>query len=425
MAHDASKLVNAKSATDLLMRFLAVEGVTGHEAAIGREIVAALREAGLPKSAIHFDDANARIPVPTETGNLIATLPGTVAGPRLLFMTHMDTVPLCAGAKPLRKGDRIVAAGETALGGDNRTGCAVLVTLAATLLKHGLPHPPLTFLFTVREESGLYGARHLNPADLGEPVMGFNFDGKLATDVILGAVGAERWEVEIKGKASHAGVAPEKGISATAVASLAIADAVRSGWFGKVEKSDFADSVKKSGRMADKGRGTSVEPARGTSNVGPFGGRDGRCAGDATNVVTDYVFIKGESRSHDASFAKAITAAYKAAFAKAASELTDDAGNGAKVKFASRLDYHPFRMKDDAPVVRHAAATIASLGGTPNLRVANGGLDANWIVRHKVPTVTMGAGQNAIHTVEEFVDLTEFAAGCRLAVALATHGAGA
>jgi hypothetical protein len=28
----------------------------------------------------------------------------------------MDTVPLCAGAKPVRKGARIVAAGATALG---------------------------------------------------------------------------------------------------------------------------------------------------------------------------------------------------------------------------------------------------------------------------------------------------------------------
>ena len=53
------------------------------------------------------------------------------------------------------------------------------------------------------------------------------------------------------------------------------------------------------------------------------------------------------------------------------------------------------------------------------MKIANGGLDANWLVRHKVPTVTFGAGQNAIHTVDEFVDLSEFAAGCRLAVALA------
>ena len=34
--------VDVKAATDRLMRFLAVEGVTGKEAAIGRELTAAL-----------------------------------------------------------------------------------------------------------------------------------------------------------------------------------------------------------------------------------------------------------------------------------------------------------------------------------------------------------------------------------------------
>src|SRR5438552_18432329 len=135
-----------------LMRFLAVPGVTGHEKAIGQAVIEALIQAKVPRRAISFDDANERIPIPTETGNLIVTLPGTRPGPRRMFMTHLDTVPLCAGVKPVRKGNRIVAAGPTALGGDNRTGVAALVTLAATLLERELPYPPLTLLFTVREE---------------------------------------------------------------------------------------------------------------------------------------------------------------------------------------------------------------------------------------------------------------------------------
>ena len=157
--------LDTQAALDRLMRFLAVEGVTGQEAAIGNEIVAALKEAGVPDDAITFDDAHTRIPEPTQTGNLIVKLPGTgkKAGRPLLFMTHMDTVPLGAGAVPVRKGNRIVPKGETALGGDNRTGCAVLVHLAAMLLRHKLPHPSLTLLFTVREESGLFGARFLDP----------------------------------------------------------------------------------------------------------------------------------------------------------------------------------------------------------------------------------------------------------------------
>jgi tripeptide aminopeptidase len=418
--------VDVDAAIDRLLRFLAVEGVTGREAAIAATVTAALHEAGVPKSAIRHDTAHERIPLPTETGNLIATLRGTRPGPRLLFMTHLDTVPLAAGAVPERQGDRVVAAGPTALGGDNRTGCAVLVSLAATLLKYKLPHPPLTLLFTVREESGLFGARNADPVDLGRPAMGFNFDGRSAADVTIGAVGAERWEVEVFGRAAHAGVAPEAGISATAVAALAISAAVRQGWFGKVVKNraELADSLKSAGRRAENKRAPTGGVVHGTSNVGVFGGRDGRSAGDATNVVTDYVHIHGESRSHDARFAKAITAAYRQAFQAAATRVRDDRGRAARVRFAARLDYHPFRLPESAPVVRHARRAVEAVGRTPALKVANGGLDANWLVRRRVPTVTFGAGQNAIHTVDEFVDLTEFAAGCRLAVALAVTAAG-
>jgi tripeptide aminopeptidase len=311
----------------------------------------------------------------------------------------MDTVPLCAGAKPARKENRIVIeAAHAALGGDNRTGCAALVTLAAELIKQKLPHPPITLLFTVREESGLFGAKHLNPADLGGVTMGFNIDGRSAADITTGAIGADRWEVEVFGKASHAGVAPEKGVSATLIASLALAEVHAGGWFGKVVK----------------------DGKEGTSNVGQFGDAHGKSAGEATNVVTDYVRIKGESRSHDANFVRHISAAYKLAFTHAARKVKDHEGKPGKVVFTGRLDYVPFRLKDDAPVVKRAAAAVKAIGRQPNLRVTNGGLDANWMVKHGIPTITFGAGQNEIHTVKEYVDLTEFESGCKLAVALAT-----
>lgn len=390
--------VDNERAVAMLLRLLAVEGTTGHEAAISNEVATCLREIGVPEDEIRFDDAHTRIAVPTPCGNLIVQLPGTRTGPRRMFACHVDTVPLCAGAKPVRKGNRIVPEGKTALGGDNRTGVAVLVTLAETLLKHNLPHPPLTLLFTVREESGLHGARNVKKDELGKPAYGFNFDGRSASEVTIGAVGAERWECEVYGKASHAGVAPEKGISSTAAISMAIADAVRGGWFGKVVKGKY----------------------KGTSNVGSLCGADGGPAGRATNVVTDFVHVYGESRSHDSRFAKRITGAYKAAFNKGARQIRDNKGKSAKVKFLSRLDYSPFRMKETTPVVKLTQQAISSLGMKPTLRIADGGLDANWFNKHGIPTVTLGAGQNNIHTIEEYVDLSEFAAGCQVAVALAT-----
>ena len=393
--------VDVKAATDRLMRFLAVEGVTGKEAAIGRELAAALRDVGVPDGAIRLDDANTRIPVPTETGNLIVDLPGRGAmhnQPRLLFMTHMDTVPLCAGAKPKLSGRKIVNEAKTALGGDNRCGCGVLVTLAAELAKQELDHPPITLLFCVREESGLYGARHVKTEELGSPAMAFNFDGGAASNVTIGAVGADRWQVEIFGRASHAGVAPERGISSTMILALALADVKAKGWFGKVVK------------------GKRV----GTSNVGPVTGGEGRPAGDATNVVTDYVHVRGESRSHDRTFFKEITKAYKTAFEKAAKGVKNSEGKVGRVKFKAETDYFPFHMKESLPVVNRAVAAVSAMGGAPAMRAANGGLDTNWMVRHGVPTVTFGAGQNEPHTVDEWINLDEYDKACALAVQLAT-----
>lgn len=393
-----AEMVDVNYATDMLIRLLAIDSVTGYEAAIGAAIVDELKKVGVPANAIRYDTAHQRIKLPTEVGNLIVDLPGTHPGPRLLFSTHMDTVPLCKGAKPRREGDRIVSDGTTALGGDNGTGCAVLIALAKALIQHKLPHPPITMLFTVREESGLHGARELDPKDLGGATMGFNVDSTHAALLTIGAVGQQNWEVTIKGKAAHAGVAPERGISSTLVASIALTEAHRAGWFGKV-----------------------VQPeGKGSSNVGIFGGKDGKPAGDATNVVTDYVHLVGEARSTDAAFAVKITEAFEAAFNKAKGEVKDADGGMAEVTFQSRTAYPPFLMSENDPAVVRAKKAARSMGLEPVTMVSAGGLDANWLVKHGVPTVTFGAGQAEIHTIHEYVDIPEFAQGCRLAVAIAT-----
>src|SRR5262249_703999 len=146
--------------------------------------------------------------------------------------------------------------------------------------------------------------------------------------------GADRWEVEILGRAAHAGVHPEQGVSATMAASLALAEIHRGGWFGKVQRYGH----------------------EGTSNIGTIGDNADRCAGLATNIVTDYVLIRGESRSHDARFVSTITRAYRDAFRAAAAQVVDDRGRPARIRFQARRDYYPFRLKPTSPVVRHAVA---------------------------------------------------------------------
>ena len=120
-------MINKDTALSHLMDLLAVEGPTGQETEVVKALSKKLIAAGVKKAWIKTDDAHKRLGEGFEIGNLIVQLPGTVKAPRIMFSAHMDTVPLCKGAVPMIKGNRIVSKGNTGLGGDDRSGCAAIV----------------------------------------------------------------------------------------------------------------------------------------------------------------------------------------------------------------------------------------------------------------------------------------------------------
>jgi tripeptide aminopeptidase len=93
------------------------------------------------------------------------------------------------------------------------------------------------------------------------------------------------------------------------------------------------------------------------------------------------------------------------------------------VRFRSRVDYRPFALDRDAPVVRATVNAARSVGLRPELVRVDGGLDASALNARGIPTVTIGAGQHRAHTTEEYVEIGEYLDGCRLALALATDSA--
>jgi tripeptide aminopeptidase len=372
---------------------MAIPGVSGSEGAVARFITQQLVAAGADAAAIRHDDANQRTLIAGEVGNLVFQLPGSKPGPRRLLMAHMDTVPICLGAQPERRGNVIASANpKTGLGADDRGGVAAVLTAAVEILQRKLDHPPLTFFWPVQEEVGLHGARHADLMLLGKPKLAFNWDGGPAEKLTLGATGGYRLTIEITGLASHAGNAPERGVSAIAIAGLAIADLVENGWHGDIQR----------GRR------------RGTSNIGVIQG------GDATNVVTDHVRIKAEARSHDSKFREQIVRAIEKAFQKATKSVRSSEGKRGAVRFEGRLDYESFRLADDEPAVLAAEAALRSIGEEPYRAISNGGLDANWMTKHGIPTVTLGCGQSQVHTTSEKLEIKPFEQACRLALRLAT-----
>jgi tripeptide aminopeptidase len=269
---------------------------------------------------------------------------------------------------------------NSGLGADDRAGCAVVLAAALEILEHKLPHPPLTFCWFVQEEIGLQGARAAAVKKLGKPKLAFNFDGGNAAKVTIGATGGYRMQIVISGIASHAGVAPERGVSAIGIASLAIADLTREGWLGLVVK----------GRQ------------RGTSNIGYIHG------GEATNVVTDRVELKAEARSHNPKFREKIQSQIEKAFERAVKELKNTAGGRGGAQFMGRLDYEAYKLADDEPCVAAAREAVESIGREPVIAISNGGLDTNWLYQHGIPAVSLGSGQVNAHMTSEMLDVKEF-----------------
>ena len=131
--------------------------------------------------------------------------------------------------------------------------------------------------------------------------------------------------------------------------------------------------------------------------------------------------MRGEARSPELTFAAKIAEAYASTFEEAKQAVKATDGATADVKFTHIKAYPPFHLADDAPVVRRAATALQALGIKPNLMFSPGGLDANWLDKHGIPTVTVGAGQREVHTVKEYVELDEYVTGCKIAVLAATQ----
>lgn len=389
--------INEKRAVDLVMQLMVVRGPSCEEGEVATVVVDQLKAIGIPEGAISFDTAHRRTPRPGAIGNLIVKLPGTKKGPRLMLSAHLDAVPICMGCKPKRVGDVIKSTDPTTgLGGDDRAGLAAVLVGLMEVLESKQDYAPLTLCFFVQEEIGLQGSRNLVVSKLGKPAFALNFDGGNPRKLTIGATGGEKLKIKLYGIPAHAGLAPQDGANAITAASLAIASLHKEGWLGLVKKKLLG----------------AKNPSMGTSNVGIIRG------GNATNVVTDYVEVDAEARSHESPFRTLISNAIKDAFVKAASQVTNAAGVAVRAEVEQRVDYESFRLDQNSEAVQRAAATVrASTGAEPEFAITDGGVDANWLFKHGIPAVTLGCGQRNVHTNQETLDVPDFLAACRIAKA--------
>jgi tripeptide aminopeptidase len=385
--------IDKKQAIQNLMELLAADGPSCGEGPVANVVKQQLLAAGCDPKWFRENVSKKRLPKEFTIGNLVVKIPGTVKAPRLMFSAHLDTVPICRGAVPIKKGNRIVPQGKTGLGGDNRASVATIVTMAQTILKNDLLRPPLTLLFPVGEENGLHGAKAFEAAEGGNPAMCFNIDGSGERGGVIGALGAIRWEATVRGKSVHAAVNPEGGVSSAIIAANAIAWLKANGWFGRIDKGS----------------------CKGTANVGTLKG------GEVDNQVMDNLLVTGEWRSHSPSSLKKISKVWKTAFKKAARELKNNKGECGSVEFLTASDYRSFKLKTGEPVVKRFLKAAPLAGRKAYTEVISAGLDANILNEKGIPTITFDAGNHNAHDLNEYVDIPRYLEACKLATVLSTE----
>jgi len=153
-------------------------------------------------------------------GNLISKLPakGCEGKEPILLSCHADTVKPGVGIEPQLLEGVITSKGDTILAADDKAGIAEMIEA----IKTATIYPPLEIAITRQEEVGLLGVKNLD-FSLISAQKGFLLDNDTLDTIIVGGPSYFTFDVELKGKAAHAGMEPEKGINAIEAAAKGIA----------------------------------------------------------------------------------------------------------------------------------------------------------------------------------------------------------
>jgi len=315
---------------------------------------------------VYEDDTGTKIN--GDSGNLIVRMKGNKEAPAVLLMAHADTVPPCRKIKPVRDGDIITSDGTTVLGADDKAGVAVILETLRVLDEDSIAHGEIEAVFTVGEEIRLLGSKNLDYSGL-KAKYGFVLDsnGSIGT-YVKKAPFHNNISFTVKGKSAHAGIEPEKGISAIKIA----ADAITRIPFGRIDGET-------------------------TTNIGVIIG------GKATNVVTEEVFVKGEARSRNRARLDEVTDRIKTAFEETAR------AHGGECQTRIDLEYSGYSVDPGSEIVSILTAAAGECGITLQPEESGGGSDVNNVITAGIETVDLGIGMNNVHSVSENIKISDMA----------------
>ena len=361
-------MVNQQRLAETFKLLVEIDSISKEEGVLAAKIREILASMG---AETYEDNAGER--VGGDTGNLIAKFKGNTPVPPLLLNAHMDTVEPGRGVTAVLKNGTFTSDGTTILGADDKSAVAILLETLYVLQENNLAHGPLEVVFTVCEEIGLLGAKHLDFSQL-TATYGFAVDATDTEGIVTRAPSANRLEFDVHGKDAHAGAAPEKGINAIFLAGKAIAG-------------------------LELGR---IDPET-TCNIGIIEG------GIATNIVPSLVTVKGEARSHDEEKLNMVTDRIVSSFKGV---IEDYKGNHSddplpRVDIRVEKDFSRTDIPSDHPVVVLANQAAENLGRKMKTKTSGGGADANVFFEKGILTGVLGTGMRDMHTVRESVNLDD------------------
>lgn len=357
--------------TEYFLNLIKIDSESKNEKTVAEKLEKDLKELG---AEVLFDKA--QLKTGGNVGNLYAYIPGSINKPPILFCAHMDTVKPGNGINPQIKDGIITSDGTTILGADDKSGISEIIWAIKELKESGEKHAPVEILFTISEEIGLLGAKHLDYS-LIRSKTGYALDSHQVGRLCIGAPSQNSIKIVVHGKESHAGAAPEEGINAIRVAAEAI-------------------SIMPQGRIDNET----------TCNVGIIKG------GKATNIVPNEVIIEAEARSHNKDKLKKVTDEMCQAFREAVKKF-QLGEHKAEVEINVREEYQAFLLNEKAEVVVLAKDAAEKLGIEFKTEIGGGGSDVNIFNQHGLQMAVAGTGMDKVHTVDECIKTSELEAGAK------------
>jgi tripeptide aminopeptidase len=363
-------LINQDRLKNLLIQLIKIDSLSRKE----RNVALCLqREMESLGAEVWFDDAGEK--VGGDTGNLIAHFRGTALGaPPLLLSAHMDTVVPGEGIVPVLDGDILRTDGRTVLGGDDKSGVAIICEVLRVVKENQIPCSDIDCVFTICEEAGLIGAKCLDVSRLRART-GLVLDSDSVGFLFTKAPAANRMEFRVRGLEAHAGVCPEKGVSAIKVAAEGVARM-------------------RLGRIDDET----------TANIGVIEG------GMAVNIVPNSVVLRGEARSHSEEKLERQTQHMLQCLQEAAAgHVLELEGKQFQATVEAQIDrdYDRMHVPDDSVIVRLVQAAARNLRVELKTLATGGGCDANVLNRKGLQVANLSTGMREIHTVNEWLDLKD------------------